>query len=81
MLRDLKGTTSYGILFKKGGENEELLAFADSDYPNDTYDHKSMSGYVFLLSSVVVSWLPYKQSIVTLLTTEVEFMVVVAFAC
>ena len=32
ILRYLKGTTNYGILYKKGGEEEELLAFTDSDY-------------------------------------------------
>lgn len=54
-LRYLKGTVNYGILYKKGGE-EELLAFTDSDYAGDVDDRKSTSGYVFLMSSGAVSW-------------------------
>lgn len=55
ILRYLKGITNYGILNKKGGEEEELLAFTDSDYAGDIDDRKSTSGYVFLLSSGAVS--------------------------
>ncbi|KAJ8645926.1 hypothetical protein MRB53_007674 [Persea americana] len=51
-LRYLKGTVNYGIHNKKG----ELLAFTDSDYAGDMEDRKSTSGYVFLMSSSVVSW-------------------------
>ena len=46
---------NYGIHYKKGG-NGELLAFTDSDYAGDVKDRKSTSGYVFLMSSGVVSW-------------------------
>jgi hypothetical protein len=56
ILRYLKGTVSYGIFYKKG-EEEELLAFTDSDYAGDEEDSKSTSGYVFLLSSGAVSWM------------------------
>ncbi|RVW57878.1 Retrovirus-related Pol polyprotein from transposon TNT 1-94 [Vitis vinifera] len=80
ILRYLKGTTNYGILYKKGRE-EELLVFTDSDYAGDIDDRKSTSGYVFLLSSGVISWLSKKQPIVTLLTTKVEFVAATACAC
>ena len=54
-LRYLKRTVNYGIHYKKGGDGE-LLAFTDSDYAGDMEDRKSTSGYVFLMSSSVVSW-------------------------
>ena len=69
ILRYLKGTTNYGILYKKRGEEEELLAFTDSDYAGDIDDRKGTSGYMFLLSSGAVSWLSKKQPIVTMSTT------------
>ena len=47
-----------------------MLAFTDSNYACDIDDHKSTSGYVFLLSSGAVSWLSKKQPIVTMSTTE-----------
>jgi len=65
ILRYLKGTSSYGIFYKKGGK-EELLEFTDSDYAGDEDDSKSTSSYVFLLSSGAVLWMSKKQPIVTL---------------
>ncbi|XP_017431882.1 secreted RxLR effector protein 161-like [Vigna angularis] len=53
ILRYLKGTTSYGIFYRKGGK-ENLLAFIDSSYAGDEDDSKSTSGYVFLFSSGAV---------------------------
>jgi hypothetical protein len=79
-LRYLKGTVNYGIHYKKGGDGE-LLAFTDSDYAGDMEDRKSTSGYVFLMSSSVVSWCSKKQPIVTLSTTEAEFVAAAVCAC
>nr|KYP44906.1 Retrovirus-related Pol polyprotein from transposon TNT 1-94 [Cajanus cajan] len=80
ILRYLKGTANYGILYKKGGE-EDLITFTDSDYAGDEEDSKSTSGYVFLLGSRAVSWMSKKQPIVTLSTTEAEFVAAAASAC
>ncbi|XP_024959022.1 uncharacterized protein LOC112499998 [Cynara cardunculus var. scolymus] len=63
ILRYLRGTVGYGILYKQGGD-DELIAFTDSDY-----------------SSGAVSWMSKKQPIVSLSTTEAEFIVVAASAC
>lgn len=79
-LRYLKGTVNYGIHYKKG-INSELLAFTDSDYAGDLDDRKSTSGYVFLMSSGAVSWCSKKQPIVTLSTTEAEFVAASVCAC
>jgi hypothetical protein len=79
-LRYLKGTVNYGIHYKKGGDGE-LLAFTDSDYAGDMEDMKSTSGYVFLMSSSAVSWCSKKQPIVTLSTTEAEFVAAAVCAC
>jgi hypothetical protein len=51
-----------------------MVAYTDSDYAGDLDDRKSTYSYVFLLSSGVVSWLSKKQPIVTLSTTEAEFV-------
>jgi hypothetical protein len=79
-LRYLKGIVNYGIHYKRGGEGE-LLAFTDSDYAGDMEDRKSTSGYVFLMGSSVVSWCSKKQPIVTLSTTEAEFVAAAVCAC
>jgi hypothetical protein len=80
VLRYLKGTVNYGLYYKKGGDGE-LLAFTDSDYAGDEEDRKSTSGYVFLMSSGAVSWCSKKQPIVTLSTTEAEFVAAAVCAC
>ena len=54
VLRYLKGTTNFGLFYKKGG-NEELVGYTDNDYAGDQDDRKSTSGYVFRLSSGAVS--------------------------
>jgi hypothetical protein len=79
-LRYLKGTVSYEILYKRG-EAEELLAFTDSDYAGDVEDRKNTSGYVFLMNSGAVSWSSRKQPLVTLSTTEAEFVAAANCAC
>ena len=78
ILRYLKGTFDYGIMYQKGGSTK-LVAYTNSDYAGDVDDRKSTSGYMFLLSSGAVSWASKKQPIVTLSTTEAEF--VAAAAC
>ncbi|KAL2512358.1 Retrovirus-related Pol polyprotein from transposon TNT 1-94 [Abeliophyllum distichum] len=53
---------------------DDLVAYTDSDYAGDMKDRKSTSGYVFMMSFGAVSWSSRKQSIVTLFTTEAEFV-------
>ncbi|PRQ43601.1 putative RNA-directed DNA polymerase [Rosa chinensis] len=80
VLRYLKETVNYGIFYKKEGNNK-LIAYTDSDYVGDLEDRKSTSGYVFMLSGGVVSWSSKKQPIVTLSTTEAEYVAAAACAC
>ncbi|PNX57099.1 hypothetical protein L195_g058524, partial [Trifolium pratense] len=54
---------------------------SDSDYAGDLDDRKSTSGYVFLLSGAAVSWSSKKQPVVTLSTTEAEFIAAASCAC
>ncbi|GAU46899.1 hypothetical protein TSUD_296780 [Trifolium subterraneum] len=42
---------------------------------------KSTSGYVFMLGSSIISWSSKKQAIVTLSTTEAEFVAAASCAC
>ena len=74
ILRYLKGTTGLDIFYKKGGKCEGLIGYTDSDYAGDIEDRKSTSSYVFMLGSGAVAWSSKKQPIVTLSTTEAEFV-------
>ena len=55
------------------------MGFSDSDYAGDVEDCKRTFGFVFLFSLIVMSWSSRKQPVVTLSTTEAEF--VVAASC
>lgn len=57
------------------------IGFTDRDYASDSDDIKSTSGYVFMLGSAAVSWSSKKQPIVTLSTTEAEFVAAASCAC
>ncbi|XP_024171543.1 uncharacterized mitochondrial protein AtMg00810-like [Rosa chinensis] len=80
IFRYLKGTAEMGIFYKRGGE-ESLVTFSDSDYVGDLGDRKSTSGYMFKLSSGAVAWSSKKQPVVTLSTTEAEFIAATSCAC
>ncbi|XP_022863817.1 uncharacterized protein LOC111383865 [Olea europaea var. sylvestris] len=77
VFRYLKGTTELGILYKKEGE-ESLLAYSYSDYAGDLDGRKSTSGYVFKMSSAAVAWSSKRQPVVSLSTTEAEFIAAAA---
>ena len=68
------------FFYQKEG-NKELLAYTDSDYAGYVDDRKSTSGYVFLLSEGAISWSLKKQPVVTLSTTEAEFVASTSCAC
>ena len=58
-----------------------MLAYTDSDYAGDLDDRKSTLGYVFMLSGGAVAWSLKKQPVVTLSTTEAEYVTAASCAC
>jgi len=80
ILRYVKGTQGYGIQYKRG-RVAELVGFVDSDYAGDVDDRKSTSGFVFMLGGGAIAWASKKQPIVTLSTTEAEFVSAAFGAC
>ncbi|XP_052478499.1 uncharacterized mitochondrial protein AtMg00810-like [Gossypium raimondii] len=63
VLRYIKGTLSYGMLFSKA-ESMKLVGNADSDWAGSIDDMKSTSGYVFTLGSTIFCWSLEKQNVV-----------------
>jgi hypothetical protein len=80
ILRYVKGTTKFGMFYRKGGDTE-FCGYTDSDYAGDEDNRKSTSGYVFMMNSSAISWSSKKQPVVTLSTTEAEFIVAASSAC
>ncbi|CAJ2654342.1 unnamed protein product [Trifolium pratense] len=82
ILRYLKGTLTLGVLYKcRNGNDFVLQGWSDSDYAGDYDDRKSTSGYVFTLGESAICWSSKKQPIVTLSTTEAEFVPAASCAC
>ncbi|PNX78271.1 hypothetical protein L195_g034248 [Trifolium pratense] len=82
IMRYLKGTLSFGIVYKSNCKtNMKLKGWCDSDYAGNLDDRKSTTGYVFMLGSSAISWSSKKQPIVTLSTTEAEYVSTAACAC
>lgn len=72
IVRYLKGTYNYGLLFKKTG-NLEIQAYTDADWAGNPTDRRSTSGYFALVGGNLVSWKSKKQKVVSLSSAEAEF--------
>jgi len=68
ILRYVKGTMEYGLLFPYGAKSEvnELIGYSDSDWCGDLTDRKSTSGYVFKFNDAAISWCTKKQPVTAL---------------
>lgn len=74
MLRYLKETRDFGILYSKDYENTTLIGYSDADYANDRETRRSTTGYVFLICGGPVTWACQRQKSVSLSTTEAEYV-------
>ena len=82
ILRYIKGTLKYGVLFPSGRKDEsELLSYSDSDWCGDRVDRRSTSGYLFKFLGGPISWCSKKQPVVALSTCEAEYIAGAVTAC
>ena len=82
ILRYLKGTIHFGLVYTRGRyEEEELVGYTDSDLASDPDDRKSTGGMAFYINGSLISWGSQKQKIMALSSCEAEFMAVTAAAC
>ncbi|XP_074351809.1 secreted RxLR effector protein 161-like [Apium graveolens] len=80
ILRYLKGTMDYGLLYHYSNEFK-LVGYCDSDRAGDIDDRKSTTGYVFFIGDTSFSWSSKKQPIVTLSTCEAEYVAACSCVC
>lgn len=73
ILRYIRGTNDYELVYD-GKSDVSLDVFADSDWANDRIDRKSTTGYMVRVFENIVVWSSKKQSIVTLSSTEAEYV-------
>jgi hypothetical protein len=73
VLRYLKGTRELGLVLG-GLEPIMLRGVGDSDFANDAETRKSVMGYAFSLGAGAISWASRKQKVVTVSSTEAEYI-------
>jgi hypothetical protein len=75
VLRYLKSTTSYGLLYSSTDNLPKCFGFSDADWASNS-DRRSISGYIFMLCNAVITWKCKRQSVVSLSTMEAEYIAV-----
>lgn len=81
ILRYVKGTIDFGLVYSHDSDNEVLIGYSDSDLAGNVEDRKSTGGMVFYLNKSLITWTSQKQKCVALSSCEAEFMAATAAAC
>lgn len=71
VLRYLKETVGMGLVYRSV---DNLTGYTDSDFARYLNKRKSTSGYVFTRAGAALSWKSKKQSLVSLPSTEAEYV-------
>ena len=74
ILRYLRGTIEYGIMYVCDKEAVTLSCYSDADYAGDVSTRRSTTGYIFKMCDGPVSWCAQRQRTVSLSTTEAEYV-------
>ena len=80
ILRYLKGTLNYGLVYTQEGKQELLVGYTDSDVGGDVVGRRSTGGMAFYLNDSLVTWNSHKEKTVALSSCEAEFMAATAAA-
>nr|GEY93502.1 zinc finger, CCHC-type [Tanacetum cinerariifolium] len=76
VLKYLKKTMDYSLTYT--GYPSVLKGYTDASWISNTKDNSSTSGWVFLLGGGAISWASKKQTCITGLTIESEFLALAA---
>ena len=82
IFRYLKHTKDKRLRLGTTGEDsaEQLIGYADADWGGDIHDRKSNTGFCFKFFGATISWTSRKQTMVTLSSTEAEYIALVEAA-
>jgi hypothetical protein len=78
--RYVNGTKYFGIMYSTS-ENFRLIGYTDSDDGGSVDDRKITSRYTFHFGTCILSWESRNQPIVTLYSTEVEYVAATRASC
>ena len=69
----MKGSSDTCLCFT--GASLKLQGYVDADFAGNIDSRKSTTGFVFTMGGTAISWVSNLQKIVSLLTTETEYVV------
>uniref|UniRef100_A0A5S6QB82 Reverse transcriptase Ty1/copia-type domain-containing protein n=1 Tax=Trichuris muris TaxID=70415 RepID=A0A5S6QB82_TRIMR len=72
ILRYLKGTSNFGLVYRRSGK--PLRVYADADWGACPIDRRSYTGFLLKYGDAAVSWEARKQRTVEPSSTEAEYM-------
>jgi hypothetical protein len=81
ILRYIKGTTNFGVVYLKERGKVKILGYSDSDMAGDVDDRKSTSGVAYFFRKSPVSWLSQTQKVVAQSSCEAEYIATATAAC
>jgi hypothetical protein len=74
------GTLNFGLWYTKSDSNQ-LSGYTDSDFAGSLDEKKSTFGHVFQLGMNLISWASKKQPIVSISSTEAEYVTATSASC
>lgn len=74
ILRYLKGTTDFGLVYKHNSVGKNFVCYSDADHGGDLETGRSTSGVLCQYSGAPVSWVSQRQQSVAISTTEAEIV-------
>lgn len=81
IMRFVKGTLQYGLVYSSNSGNNLITGFSDSDLRGIIDDRKCTGGMAYYLNDSLISWVSQKQRCAALSTCEAEFMAATPPAC
>lgn len=81
VLRYLRGTSELKLVYKSNENSQPISSYVDSDYAGSIEDRKSTTGFIVMVYNCPIMWASKKQPIVSLSSTEAEFVAANYAAC
>ena len=72
IFRYLRGTSDFGIMYKRNGN--QLEVYSDADFAGDVSTRRSTTGVISMYADGPISWSSHLQRTVALSTTEAEII-------
>ncbi len=77
----LANTPDFGLVYKWGNGKFDVEGFVDADFAECEITRKSTTGFVFMANNSPIAWCSRLQKLVTLSTTEAEYVAASEAVC